>query len=100
MLGAHTAAPHTRNNRAFRVPLTCQAQNADVKAYLVDEADSWSLTAIQEVNVDNLQLLQSDVIGLELTVVPVQWDHFEQSIIKPQANHSALRVHNCDNTSF
>lgn len=48
-----------------------------VKPYLVDEADSWSLTAVEEMNVDNLQLLQSDVIGLQLTVVPVQWDHFE-----------------------
>lgn len=39
--------------------------------YLVDEADGWSLAAVQEVNIDDLQLLQSDVEGLELTVVPV-----------------------------
>ncbi len=45
--------------------------------YLVDEADGWGLAAIQEVNIDDLQLLQPDVEGLELTVVPVQWDHLE-----------------------
>lgn len=72
-----TLLPHTITEEDFQGPLTCQPQNAEVKPYLVDEADSWSLTAIQEVHVDNLQLLQSDVIGLELTVVPVQWDHFE-----------------------
>lgn len=52
-------------------------QSCSVLQYLVDEADSWSLAAIQEVNVNNLQLLQSDIEGFELTVVPVQWDHFE-----------------------
>lgn len=63
--------------RPSRAPPTCQAQIAEVKSYLVDEADSWSLTAIQEVHVYNLQLLQSDVVGLEFTVVSVQWDHFK-----------------------
>lgn len=68
--------------------------------YLVDEADGWGLAAIQEVNIDDLQLLQSDVKGLELTVVPVQWDHLEQPVIQPQANHTALWVYNSDNTRF
>ena len=49
--------------------------------YLVDETDSGSLAAVQEVNVYHLQLLQPDVEGLELTVVPVQRDHFEQTIV-------------------
>lgn len=61
--------------------------------YLVDEADSWGLAAIQEVNIYDLQLLQSDVEGLELAVVPVQRDHFEQTIIQPQADHAAFWVH-------
>lgn len=76
-----TLLPHTPELTELTWPsgaaLTCQPQNAEMKSYLVDEADSWSLTAIQEVNIDNLQLLQSDIIGLELTVVSVQWDHFE-----------------------
>lgn len=66
--------------------------------YLVDEADGWGLAAIQEVNINDLQLLQSDVEGLEFTVVPVQWDHLEQTIIQPQANHTAFWVYNSDNT--
>lgn len=61
--------------------------------YLVDEADSWGLAAIQEVNIYDLQLLQSDVEGLELAVVPVQRDHFEQTIIQSQADHAAFWVH-------
>lgn len=71
-----------------------------MKSYLVDEADSWSLAAIKEVNIYNLQLLQSDVEGLEFTVVSVQWDHFEQTIIEPKANHTAFWVYNANNTCF
>ncbi len=67
-----------------------------LQQYLVDEADGWSLAAIQEVNIDDLQLLQSDVEGLEFTVVPVQWDHLEQTIIQPQADHAAFWVDNSD----
>lgn len=68
--------------------------------YLVDEADGWGLAAIQEVNIDDLQLLQSDVEGLELPVVPVQWDHLEQPVIEPQANHTAFWVYNSNNTGL
>lgn len=66
--------------------------------YLVDEADGWGLASIQEVNIDDLQLLESDVEGLELTVVPIQGDHLEQPVIQPQANHTAFWVYNSDNT--
>lgn len=71
-----------------------------VLQYLVDEADSWSLAAIQEVNVNNLQFLQSDIEGFELTVVPVQWDHFEQAVIQPQTDHTALWVYDTDDSCF
>lgn len=49
--------------------------------YLVDETNSWSLATIQKVNVDDLELLQSDVESFELTVVPVQWDHLKQAVV-------------------
>lgn len=71
-----------------------------VLQYLVDEADSRSLAAIEEVNVNNLQFLQSDIEGFELTVVPVQWDHFEQAVIQPQAYHTALWVYDTDDSCF
>lgn len=71
-----------------------------VLQYLVDEADSRSLAAIQEVNVNNLQFLQSDIEGFELTVVPVQWNHFEQAVIEPQADHTALWVYDTDDSCF
>lgn len=45
--------------------------------YLIDEADCGRLTAVQEVDVDDLQLLQADVEGLEFSVLPVQRDHLE-----------------------
>lgn len=57
--------------------MSASCQTVEVKSYLVNEADSWSLTAIQEVYIYNLQLLQSDVVGLEFPVVSVQWDHLE-----------------------
>lgn len=67
----------TDNKRDFcSFPLHASAFKI-VLQYLVDEADGRSLAAIQEVNVNNLQFLQSDIEGFELTVVPVQWDHFE-----------------------
>lgn len=66
--------------------------------YLVDETNSWSLAAIQKVNVDDLELLQSDVESFKLTVVPVQWDHLKQAVIQPQANHTAFWVYNSDDT--
>ena len=61
--------------------------------HLVDEADGGRLAAIQEVNINDLQLLQADVEGLELAVVAVQRDHLEKAIIQPQPDHPALRVH-------
>lgn len=71
-----------------------------VPHYLVDKADGWSLAAVQEVNVYDLQLLQSDVEGLELAVVSVQGNHFEQAVIQPQADHTTLWVDDADDTSF
>lgn len=71
-----------------------------VPHYLVDKADGWSLAAVQEVNIYDLQLLQSDVEGLELAVVSVQRDHFEQAVIQPQADHTTLWVHDADDARF
>lgn len=39
--------------------------------YLVDKADGRRLATIQELDVDNMQLLQADVKGLELFIVSV-----------------------------
>lgn len=49
----------------------CQMEASLLLQYLVDEADGGSLATIQKVDIDDLKLLQSDVKGLELTVVPV-----------------------------
>lgn len=70
------------------------------KTYLIDEAHSGGLAAIQEVNINHLQLLQSDVKGLKLTIVSIQRDHLEQPIIQPQANHTAFWVNNSNNTGL
>ena len=48
------------------------------------------------MHVDDLQLLQADVEGLELAVVPVQGDDLEEAVVEPQANHATLGVHNAD----
>lgn len=75
-------------------------KNTDAVAphqYLIDETDSWSLAAIQEVDIDDLQLLQTDVKGFELAVLAVQGDHLEQTVVQPQTNHATLRIHNSDN---
>ena len=64
--------------------------------HLVDEADGGGLTAVEEVHVDDLQLLQADVEGLELAVVPIQRDDLEEAVVEPQANHAALWVHDTD----
>lgn len=68
--------------------------------YLIDETHSWSLAAVEEVHIDDLQLLQTDVEGFELTVLAVQRDHLEQTVIQPQTNHATLRIHNADNASL
>lgn len=68
--------------------------------YLVDEADGRSLAAVQEVNVDDLQLLQSNVEGLEFTVVPVQWDDLEEPVVQPQTNHPAFGVNDSNDASL
>lgn len=78
-------------------PISLKAHSV-LLMYLVDETNSWSLAAIQKVNVDDLELLQSDVESFELTVVPVQWDHLKQAVIQPQANHAAFWVYNSDDT--
>lgn len=52
------------------------------------------------MHIDDLQLLQSDVEGLELAVVPVQWDHLEQPVIESQADHAALWVYYSDDTGL
>lgn len=52
------------------------------------------------MNVYDLQLLQSDVEGLELAVVSVQGDHFEQAVIQTQADHTTLWVDDADDASF
>lgn len=65
--------------------------------YLIDKADCWGLAAIQEVNINDLQLLQPDVKSLELAVVPVQRDHLEQPIVQPQTNHTTLWVNDSNN---
>ena len=62
--------------------------------YLVNEADGGCLATVQEVHVDDLQLLQTDVEGLQLAILPVQRDHLEQSVVQAQPDHAALRVHN------
>ena len=64
--------------------------------HLIDEADRRGLTAVEEVNVDDLQFLQADVEGLELAVVPVQRDYLEEAVVEPQANHATLGVHDTD----
>lgn len=50
------------------------------------------MAPVQELDVDDVQLLQADVKGLELLVVPVQGNDLEKAIIEPQADHPALRV--------
>lgn len=85
----HTSASKNRKKKKTGVP-----------HYLVDKADGWSLAAVQEVNVYDLQLLQSDVEGLELAVVSVQGNHFEKAVIQPQADHTTLWVDDADDTSF
>lgn len=52
------------------------------------------------MDVDDLQLLQADVEGLELAVVPVQGDDLEQPVVQPQADHAALGVHDADDARF
>lgn len=69
-------------------------------SYLIYEADGRRLAAVQELDVYDLQLLQTNVEGFELTVVAVQWDDLKQPVVQPQANHTALRIHDPDDPGF
>ncbi len=43
-----------------------------------------------------MQLLQTDVEGFELAVIPVQWDDLKQPVVQTQADHTTLRIHDPD----
>lgn len=58
------------------------------------------MAAIEELDVDDMQFLQADVKGLELLVVPVQWNNLEKAVVEPQANHPALGVNDADDAGL
>lgn len=68
--------------------------------YLIYEADGRRLAAVQELDVYDLQLLQTNVEGFELAVVAVQRDDLKQPVVQPQADHTALRIHDPDDPGF
>lgn len=93
------ASGHGQRFSPFGRPLETLISGSRTR-YLIDEADGWGLTAIEELHVDDLELLQADVKSLQLLVLTVQGDDLEEAIVEPQANHPALWVNDADDTGL
>lgn len=47
-----------------------------------------------------MQLLQANVEGLQLFIVPIQWNDLEEAIVESQADHPAFGVNDANNASL
>lgn len=68
--------------------------------YLMNKNDCGSGASMQELDINDVEFLQTNVEGLQLSVVPVQGDHFEQAIIQSQPYDPAQGIHNPNDSCF